>query len=905
MNANVICLGYDSDPSPRVRYGLDLLKDALRECGYTVHEKTELWGWDCYRNIDGMKIYAGNRSESEFLRQLEERDVLLYHTEAPRTEGYYVASLPGELLAVSGGDDSGVLYGCQELARRIRTAGELPKDVAFGDAPRFRLRGPAIGLQKTTVEPPRQTYEYPITPDRFPWFYDRKLWTEFLDMLLEERCNVIYLWSGHPFSSLVKLDDYPEALEVTMDEFARNAETFRWLTEEAGRRGIWVVLKFYNIHIPLPFAEKHGLKLHQPKPLPITSDYYKKSLAAFVKAYPNAGLMVCLGEALQGQMYGAEWFTGTILEGIREGLRESGAKELPPVIVRSHAIDANKVVEAAIPLYPNLYTEAKYNGESLTTWTPRGKWQHIHRQLASHRSVHIINVHILANLEPFRYGSPAFIQKCMQAAKYRLHANGLHLYPLFFWDWPYSPDRAEPRFTQMDRDWIWFAAWFRYAWNPDRDPEAERRYWTETIGRRFGSSRAGAAILEAYDAFGECAPKLLRRFGITEGNRQTMSLGMTMSQLTNPDRHMPWPDLWESHSPQGERLEEYVAKELSGEPHVGETPPETIADAERHAEAAAAAIEAARAYVVRDREAFERLADDVEAIRRMVYFYSHKVRAALAVLTYKHLPKETCFDHAELLGEALSHLEKSVQHYRELTVLTKRTYDYANSMQTPQRKVPVRDGVAYRHWSECLPIYEQELERFRQHVGELTSGIVPEPLRREERRIAAYREAPFALHSSDAETYVLGKGAFAFTDGDTRITGCAEELEGVTGTRFSQQTAAAVGCTVDIELPQPANVLIGYFNSKDEQWLQPPSLEENTHADDRGGYMPILRKGLRLFAYPSVNVHAIRYEAGRHTLDFGKGAYLVLGVIRHDEPLRPRDVEHRNDGVDTLDWLFE
>ncbi|UUZ96526.1 hypothetical protein LJK87_20825 [Paenibacillus sp. P25] len=48
-----------------------------------------------------------------------------------------------------------------------------------------------------------------------------------------------------------------------------------------------------------------------------------------------------------------------------------------------------------------------------------------------------------------------------------------------------------------------------------------------------------------------------------------MSLGMTMSQLTNPERHMPWPDLWESQSPQGERLEEYAVRELSGKPHVG------------------------------------------------------------------------------------------------------------------------------------------------------------------------------------------------------------------------------------------------------------------------------------------------------------------------------------------------
>jgi hypothetical protein len=902
-----VTIGYAVSPSPRVQNGIQHLKLALQECGYEVREDDTAgtWSWDRYRLLQGTKIFVGSRTEAAFLQELEERDVLLYHTTAPEKEGFYLASCPGDLTTVAGGNDSGVLYGCLELANRVREAGRLPEDLAYGDAPRFALRGPAIGLQKTTVEPPRQTYEYPITPDRFPWFYDRGLWTDFLDMMLEQRCNIVYLWSGHPFSSLVKLADYPEALEVSEEEFALNSATFRWIAEEADRRGIWVVLKFYNIHIPLPFAEKHGLKLHQPKPLPITSDYYKKSIAAFVKSYPNVGLMVCLGEALQGQIYGVEWFNDTILAGLLEGLRESNVKEKPPIILRSHAIEPQKVIEAALPLYPNLYTEAKYNGESLTTYTPRGRWQEIHNRLGSLQTVHIVNVHILANLEPFRFGAPSFIQKCMQASTYRLKANGLHLYPLFFWDWPYAPDKAQPRLRQLDRDAIWFAAWFRYAWNPDRDPAAERRYWSELLGKQFGSREAGEAILDAYEASGECAPKLLRRFGITEGNRQTMSLGMTMSQLTNPDRHMPWADLWESQAPQGERLEEYVIRELKGEPHVGETPPEIIGDAERHADAAMQAIERARRHVSSNEAEFERLASDMAAIRSMVHVYSHKVRAAMLILTYKYLVGEEFFERVDLLEEAERHLEQSLASYRELTALTDQTYLFANSMQTPQRKVPIRNGMEFRHWRDCLPVYEQELNSFKLHVSELRAGTLPEALRNREEPIVPLREAPFTLLSDNAETFQVDKGTYVFTDGDIHIVSHAEELGGLTGVRFSQMEAGRTGIAITLKLEQPSKVLIGYFQSKDEQWLQVPSLEENTHADDSGGYETLLRKGLRLYAYPSVNVHAFRYEAGQHTIDFGRGAYLILGVVPADEEIKPRNVEHKNDGINTLDWLYE
>ena len=46
-------------------------------------------------------------------------------------------------------------------------------------------------------------------------------------------------------------------------------------------------------------------------------------------------------------------------------------------------------------------------------------------------------------------------------------------------------DNTEPLLIQTDRDWIWFAAWGRYAWNPKRDPALEQTYWSEQFARRF------------------------------------------------------------------------------------------------------------------------------------------------------------------------------------------------------------------------------------------------------------------------------------------------------------------------------------------------------------------------------------------------------------------------------------
>src|SRR5690606_19429766 len=115
---------------------------------------------------------------------------------------------------------------------------------------------------------------------------------------------------------------------------------------------------------------------------------------------------------------------------------------------------------------------------------------------------------------------------------------------------------------QWQRDWIWFEAWARYAWNPDVSPQEDRAYWISRLAERFGSTNAAAKLLDAFNEAGEVAPMLIRRFGITEGNRQTLSLGMTLDQLVNPKRYGVISDLWESQSPPGERLDEFVRKEL-------------------------------------------------------------------------------------------------------------------------------------------------------------------------------------------------------------------------------------------------------------------------------------------------------------------------------------------------------
>ncbi len=694
--AETISIVIPTNAAPRVEFGAEKLAETLKSVGVE------------FALVRGTsKIPPG-------------RHIQIVIDNSSGKEGFSVVEGCAGVIAVLGGDDSGALYGCLELAKRIREEGKLPTDVVnFRDKPAMTLRGTCIGMQKTFILPGRKVYEYPYTPELFPWFYDKDLWREYLDFLVANRINTLYLWSGHPFASLVRLKDYPYAVEVPDDVFAKNTGMFRWLTTECDKRGIWLVQMFYNILLSKPFAETNGISTQLAAPTPLASDYTRKSIAEFVKQYPNVGLMVCLGEALRGTTNQVEWLTQTILPGVHDGMKAAGLTAEPPVVIRTHAMDAEKIMPAAFQVYSNLFTETKYNGESLTTYEPRGKGQGTHLAM-SKLGPHLVNIHILANLEPFRYGGQRFIQKCVQASRDRLGASGVHLYPLSYWNWPDSPDIATPSLKQWERDWIWFEAWARYAWNPDVPEKEDRAYWIARLAEHYGNTNAAGKILDAYNDAGEVAPQLIRRFGITEGNRQTLSLGMTLDELVNPKKYKALADLWESQAPPGERLQEYVEKEWKKQPHVGETPPSVISEVQDFSAKAVAEIDAAAPLVTKNRDEFERLRNDVRCIRAMAESYAAKVKAAELVFRYDYSK-----DIADM-EKAAGFLSESLKHFEELTQLTEKTYRFANSMQTSQRKIPVAGAVnrvgANYHWTQLLPLYKKELEDFQAKVAQLRQG---------------------------------------------------------------------------------------------------------------------------------------------------------------------------------------
>lgn len=803
----------------------------------------------------------------------------------------------GKKVRVIGNDGAGAIYGVNKLLELLQEDPTLSQLTTIREVPQMKLRGACVGLQKTVYLPGHRVYEYPYTPENFPWFYDKQLWIRYLDLLAENNMNTVYLWNGHPFASLVKLKDYPFAPEVDDATMQKNQEMFGFLVDEADRRGIRVIQMFYNIILSKPFADHYGLKTQdRNRPItPLIADYTRKSIAAFVEKYPRVGFLVCLGEAMSGIDTDIKWMTETVIPGIKDGLKASGRTDTPPIILRNHDTDGPAVLKASLPLYPNIYTMNKYTGESLTTYEPGGPWGETHRMLAAAAPIHIDNVHILANLEPWRWSSPAFTQKAVQAMHRVHHSKGLHLYPqASYWDWPYTADKLQDgrRLLQIDRDWMWYRAWGRYAWNCERG--ADQTYWKEQLADYYGIDTISAGqLLRAYDEAGEIAPKLLRRFGITEGNRQTLLLGMTMGELVNPYKYTIYPGFYESCGPEGEKLIEYVEKEWKHLPHTGELPLDIVEQCAQHGIEAEHAVDLLVANPTRHADEFERVRKDMKFYRMFSAAFRLKVIAAQQVLNYKWS------QDIKYLDKAVQYMEQSQNWWNVLSAATQDAYLYANSMQTAQRRIPVGgDGGKMKTWSELATVYQAELDALKENIIKLKN-----PVEKANENILPAQPASVKLFAKNTQLITLKKGAIIFENRpDTPVDSVAPELVGLQALVLNRDTTRIVGTTIEFESDKPVKLLVGLFKDDDSKWAKAPKLEIDATGNEYGQAEPLLTNAISIVQMPKVNIHQYTLPAGRQTLHLPKGILMVAGFT--DSIIKQRDCG-LNGPSGEVDWLFQ
>jgi hypothetical protein len=688
--AGAVTVATDPQATPRELYGAARLREALE---LTLPGATAVGS--VLIGVKSSSLFTGITGLPDF---------------AARPESFHLGRVRDRWV-VAGSDPSGVLYGCLELARRISASRGLPRAIDVTDGPAFRIRGTNLFWMK------QGTYNWPITRENFPWFYNRKLMGSYLDELAENGYNTIYFWSGHPFPFFLELPRYREARELSDADLQDNIAQLKWFTAEADRRGIWTVLHFYNIHVSPPFAQAHaneGVRVENEASTPLLEAYTRYCVSEFVKSYPNVGIMLTAGEALQVKQ---EEF---IRDAVIAGIRDSGKK--PPLIVRQWCIDPYRYRDIVKPAYDNLYTMMKHNTEMLVSPYPDPR----NKTWISFGQSHIINVHLDTDVVPFRWGSPLFIHQMVQNWK-EIGASGLHLYPLVSWSWPETMDRTDPPLSTVERDRIWIEAFGRYVWNPDRPASQEEKYWTDELSRRFGSPEAGRAVYDYYVMTGPILPGLQNTINIYNMGWHPPGLGQeaSLNGILHSDR-------WEGVGDSLARPLDDVTLNLY-EKKVGklsasakQRPPQSVKEfvgaalASRKedvipptnlselyvgmAEQALAGLEAASGAAHNESAEYHRFVNDARCLVQLSRFYHAKIAAAIEKGRFEGT------GGAEHYSRMLTSLEESVREYAKLEETATPAYRQAS------------DIAYWFQWKTVRKSFEEELTFYREQANAAEHG---------------------------------------------------------------------------------------------------------------------------------------------------------------------------------------
>jgi hypothetical protein len=432
---------------------------------------------------------------------------ITYDSALGSPEAFGVSEKAHGRFEVTAGGPAGALYGVQEIL--------LPQSVVESEgAPDFEVRGAVLMMLSASWG-----YQSELSPERYPWFYDRELMTRYLDYLTSARLNTLIIWSGHLFPHILELPEYPHASRFSAEEIKRNQEQFRWLTTECAKRNITVLTHFYNIHISADLAEAMGRTGDEPtryeEPDEFVTKYYQTLLTRYFETFPGVGLYICPGESL-GLEYQESWFRDVVFDVAEKTGRQ------PPLVIRDWTLDP-EFQEKLPEMYPNLYSELKHNDETITSPWPDER----HEQWAGVLQGHIVNLHDPADAAPYHVGSPRLLGEMVRHWRDAGYFSGSWWYPPQSWIWPNTLDRvaegddASAAWTKVafERDPLWHLLEGRLLWDSDRPVDTDVAWAAEWLAHDWGASPEAAADLVGwYDLTAPILPGLQNLTAIRFGN---------------------------------------------------------------------------------------------------------------------------------------------------------------------------------------------------------------------------------------------------------------------------------------------------------------------------------------------------------------------------------------------------
>jgi hypothetical protein len=392
-------------------------------------------------------------------------------------------------LKITASNERGAMYGVLDVAEQIRLGTPWKKIKEHTVKAQLEFRAIKFNL-------PWSAYRTsPALEQHQETCKDLKFWEAYLDMMVENRFNVLSLWSLHPYTYMIRPKNFPEACPFNDAELAEWKHLWSRIFAMAKERGIETYLLNWNIFVSPEFARAHDVapwsvslshigKESETNELVVR--YTREVVTQVLDAYPDlTGLGITLGERMGGMTpdQRRDWLDQTFFAGIAEARRPAKFIYRAPLSANTGSggttsEENDRRTRAQIERLTHniagpVYVEFKHNWSHKVVWTMRNE-----------------DIYIL------RWGQPDFVREFVQRQGGKDYVSGAIIGsecyipaldyitkegPHKNWRWAFQ------------RQWLFYAVWGQLLYDP-ATPDAR---FEAMLDARFGKG-TGMDLLAAW-----------------------------------------------------------------------------------------------------------------------------------------------------------------------------------------------------------------------------------------------------------------------------------------------------------------------------------------------------------------------------------------------------------------------
>ncbi len=666
-----ISIAYDTSQDP-LAYATSQFQEILVQKGYslTSHNISHL------SELLDICLVLKNEIPEVLSSHLDSQDF-----DAIQPEGYRFRSIrEGKTLCILAVDEIGAMYALLELKESVQVRG-------FYEPPNDKTVNPTLQYRIVKFNLPWSPYRNSEAMDVHRQVCrDLKFWELFLDMMAENRLNVLSLWNKHPFPYMIRATNFPEATPFSDEEMTNWQSFWKALFRMAKVRGIQTFVVNWNIVVSPEFAEAYGAQEYNDLSEKVQR-YTRESVTQLINEYEDlTGLGVTLadwmgnfGDEQMTPQKREDWIEDTFVAGMKAANRP--VKFIHRSVLAGDPLAMRRVIDRADLADPAL-VEIKFN------------WSHGHSTptLAITHDYHSgalderfwnpkpenYNIQWMIRNEDFfilRWGQPDFIRQHI-AINNKDYVNGYFIGSEGYipaQDYSHIVSPVKTWQYAFEKQWLFYKLWGRLLY----DANTPDSIFASAFDLRYGRG-IGEPLLKAYQLASNM-PLRLASFHRSTWDYTLYAEGFIEAEPSSPnaafDRSSPFISIeefidHETLDPNLLSIPEYIEHLTNGREIPADmlAPLELAAASESDSREALGIVASLRPKADDFSGALISELDDVATWCYLGLYLADKIRAGVALEHYRNT--------GDLIQkkEAVELLEKCLSHWDGVIAYTKDRY---------------------------------------------------------------------------------------------------------------------------------------------------------------------------------------------------------------------------------------